>query len=184
MLDGVLPVRENEEVTRRAFATRYATRDPRGDRRRVERENLFVPATRRAQGVAVHPIGLPRLLHREHRPERRLHIRCSHGQHSPKVLIHKVADGPYRPKVLRQRQHRPTLRDALLHEVVHLDVGPPKAVDALLRVADHEETAGARQHLAPVVPLHWIAGQEQADLRLNRVGVLKLVHQEMLPSRA
>ena len=70
--------------------------------------------------------------------------------------------------------------------VVDGDVGAAKAVDRLLRVADHGEPPGRRRELAPVLVGRdrLIAGEQQGELGLDRVGVLELVDQHDLVAAA
>ena len=57
-------------------------------------------------------------------------------------------------------------RELPAHAPVGLDVGATKPVDRLLRVADDEQLA---RH---------VAGEEQQDLGLDRIGILKLVDED------
>ena len=69
--------------------------------------------------------------------------------------------------------------EAIADLAVDADVGAAEAIDRLLRVADNEETAGNRRRGAPI-RRGWIRGGEQhQDLRLQRVGVLELVDEDM-----
>ena len=69
--------------------------------------------------------------------------------------------------------------EQLAHFPIRLHVGAPEAVDRLLRVADDEQLARHRGDAAPVA-LGGIRGaQEQEDFRLQRIGVLELVDEEM-----
>ena len=63
------------------------------------------------------------------------------------------------------------------HALVRLDVGAPEPVDRLLRVADDEERAGRGNEAAPVLFHEVFPRQIKEDLRLNRIGVLELVHE-------
>ena len=61
---------------------------------------------------------------------------------------------------------------------VDADVGPPEPVDRLLGVADDEQLPRRRPDPAPV-PFRRIAGgEQQEDLRLQRIGVLELVDED------
>ena len=70
--------------------------------------------------------------------------------------------------------------DQPLHLLVDRDVGAAEAVDALLGVADHEQLAGREADARPFGRgrRRGVFGQEERDLRLERVGVLELVHQD------
>ena len=61
---------------------------------------------------------------------------------------------------------------------VSVDVGAPEAVDRLLRVAHHQQSARRRGGVRPVVGLV-LGGEQQHDLGLQRVGVLELVDQDV-----
>ena len=66
---------------------------------------------------------------------------------------------------------------------VDADVRAAEAVDRLLRVADEEQRAGPWTR-APPVGLPVVVGREQQeDLRLQRIGVLELVHEDPLEAR-
>ena len=66
---------------------------------------------------------------------------------------------------------------------VDADVRAAEAVDRLLRVADEEQRAGPRAR-APPVGLAVVVGREQQqDLRLQRIGVLELVDEDLLEAR-
>ena len=61
-------------------------------------------------------------------------------------------------------------------------IGAAEAVDGLLRIAHHEQLARRRHGLAPVA-LRRIGGrQQQQDLGLQRIGILKLVDEDALVS--
>ena len=86
-------------------------------------------------------------------------------------------------KFWRDRGHHagaPGLRaDQRLDLVVEGDVGAAEAVDGLLRVADHEELAGLELHLPPRRGARLALAEVEDDLRLQRVGVLELVDEEV-----
>ena len=69
------------------------------------------------------------------------------------------------------------------HLVEQGDVGAPETVDGLLGIADDEQLAGLETHGAPVVGGGAPLGQQEDDLRLQRVGVLELVDQQIVESR-
>ncbi len=66
------------------------------------------------------------------------------------------------------------------------DVGPPEAVDGLLRVAHHEKVPGRHLHLRPMerrqpASESGIGGRDaHGQLDLDGIGVLELVEQESL----
>src|SRR5207253_1075472 len=54
-----------------------------------------------------------------------------------------------------------------------------EAVDRLLRIADQEELARNRAHAPPVAGGRVVRREEQENLRLQRVGVLELVDEDV-----
>ncbi len=68
----------------------------------------------------------------------------------------------------------------LVDAAVDADVRPPESIDRLLRVADDEELAGDGSDLPPIRNGGIVRGQEQQDLRLQRIGILKLVDEQTL----
>ena len=64
--------------------------------------------------------------------------------------------------------------EPLTERVVDPDVGATEPIDRLLRIADDEQRARADRVAACVV-----AGQQQQQLRLKRIGVLELVDQDV-----
>ncbi len=74
---------------------------------------------------------------------------------------------------------RPAREQELLHVLVERDVRPAEAVDGLLGVAHHEQLPLRRPRRPPANLRGIVAGDEQQDLRLQRVGVLELVHQHV-----
>ncbi len=84
-----------------------------------------------------------------------------------------LADGLDASASARLRPHQ------VLDLVVHGDVSPAEAVDGLLGVAHHEELAGLEHDPPPRVGLRPALAEEEDDLRLERIGVLELVDQEI-----
>ena len=81
--------------------------------------------------------------------------------------VHELLDSRHAAITGRQLQDAPaTLGDPIANPPVRADVGAAEPIDGLLRIADDEEPAGH------------VVGQEQEDLRLNRIGVLKLVDED------
>ena len=96
--------------------------------------------------------------------------------------VDPVDDGVGRAEVGRQRGSRSAPMLAGGGEV-RGDVGPPEAVDRLLRVADDEQPAGQRPQRRRCRAAGWpsgVGGQADGDLELDRVGVLELVEQQPL----
>ena len=71
------------------------------------------------------------------------------------------------------------LGEQVLHVMVEDDVGAAKAVDRLLRIADHEELARSRPHPPPAGLVRVVGRKQQQDLRLERVRVLELVDEQV-----
>src|SRR6266478_5604045 len=67
--------------------------------------------------------------------------------------------------------------------LVRLDVGSAEAVNRLLRIADEKQLARHRPDAAPVAFSGIVGREQQQDLRLERIGVLKLVDEQMREAR-
>ena len=62
------------------------------------------------------------------------------------------------------------------------DVRPPEAINRLLWIADDKQFAGRRTDLIPI-GLSRIAGRKQdEDLRLHRIRILELIHENVRES--
>src|SRR5262245_46308992 len=59
-------------------------------------------------------------------------------------------------------------------------VGAAEPVDRLLRIADHIELAGCRCGFPPISLARIGSGKQEQNLRLERIGVLKLIHEDSL----
>ena len=70
-------------------------------------------------------------------------------------------------------------KKALLDVFIERDVRAPEAVDRLLRIAHQEELPGNRADRAPVCLCGIVGGEQEKDLGLKRIGVLKLVDKEV-----
>ncbi len=78
-----------------------------------------------------------------------------------------------------QLQDAPAARRELIADVpVGAHVGAAKPVDRLLRVADDEELARYRAHGWRIGGERVVGREEQHDVRLHRVGILKFVHED------
>jgi hypothetical protein len=77
------------------------------------------------------------------------------------------------------QQLRPYVTKALLHLLVESHIGAPESIDRLLRIADQKELAGDGSDGAPICFLGVIGGEQQEYLRLERIGILKFVDEEM-----
>ena len=113
-----------------------------------------------------------------------LRVEVEHvGEHVVDPLHHRRGGAEVLADDLRRPGRRRLTRDEPLHLVVHADVGAPEAVDGLLGVADHEQLAGLEHHVAPVVRPGLALAEEEDDLRLQRVGVLELVDEQVAEAR-
>ena len=75
------------------------------------------------------------------------------------------------------------LAQPLTDLVVHGDVGAAEAVDALLGIADDGELAGGQGQLVEPARTRAVLAQVEHDLRLQGVGVLELVDQQVIEAR-
>ena len=66
----------------------------------------------------------------------------------------------------------------LVYAAINSHVGAPETIDRLLRVADQKELPGNRANFAPVRLSGIVGRQQQQDLGLQRIGVLKLVDED------
>ena len=107
------------------------------------------------------------------------------GHDGRKRGVHERLNLGNAAKARRQVEERcaPVL-DAPAHFAIDGHVGAAEAVDRLLRIADQEEPAGQRPRLAPVGLARIVGGEEQEDLRLQRIGVLELVDEDPLEALA
>ena len=133
----------------------------------------------RRHAIAVHAVGALSRLHGRERREGSLHRRTRCRKVLLEVRIHERRDRVYRAEVADQPQHGALLRHPPLHHLVRLDIGAAEAVDALLRVAHHEERSGPECHAPPVNAFGGIRREQEADFRLDRIGVLELIHQQV-----
>ena len=65
------------------------------------------------------------------------------------------------------------------HVLIHPNVGSAEPVDRLLRIADAEELARLGRDPLPVADGGIIRREQQQNLRLQRVGILKLVDKDV-----
>src|SRR5690606_10580216 len=100
--------------------------------------------------------------------------------------VHQLRHRWARAEIRREAEH---LAEAALagikappHLLVERDVGTPKTVDALLGISHHEEGTHPGARRAPVTRgavVRRSSGKEEEKLRLKRVRVLELVHQDV-----
>ena len=188
---------QHQEVARRALAAVDPGPDPACEHRRFEARRVLI-APRPGHVVVeypLRPIGLSWVGH--HRREARLAVGFLPGEAVGIVedLVDQVGDGLARAEVGDESEHRAELRETGAHLVVDGDVGAPEAIDALLRVPDHEERAGARDHGEPVgwrrvvvrrpcrvrlrPRFHGLGCEQEEEFGLDGVGVLKLVDEDV-----
>src|SRR4029077_9431709 len=77
------------------------------------------------------------------------------------------------------KQFRAGLVKAGLHLLVERDIGAAEAVDRLLRITDQKQFAWNGMRAPPVRSGRIVRCQQKQDFRLQWVGVLKLVDEEM-----
>ena len=82
-------------------------------------------------------------------------------------------------KTLPQLDEPGAALDQLLADLsVDVHVGATEAIDRLLRIADQEQLAGHGIDMLPARLARVLRREEQEQLRLQRIGILKLVHEE------
>jgi hypothetical protein len=79
----------------------------------------------------------------------------------------------------QMEQFRANTKKALLDVFVERNIGSPETVDRLLRIPHQEELARNRAGNAPVCLSRIVGGEQEEDLGLKRIGVLKLVDKKM-----
>ncbi len=129
--------------------------------------------------VEVDAIGRAGRIARVHQGERGLTGRVG-SEDVLEAIVDELLDRLRRAEVLGELQHLTHAGELLLGRGIGLEIGTAEAIDALLRIADDEEGAGPWGDRAPVAALGRVGGEEEADLGLNRVGVLELIDQEAL----
>ena len=94
--------------------------------------------------------------------------------------IHKLLNIGNGAEAAREADESDT---ALLQRIANLpvehQVGPAELVDRLLGIADQEQFPGLRPDLLPIRFGRIVAAQQQQDLDLQRIGVLKFVDEQM-----
>jgi hypothetical protein len=94
--------------------------------------------------------------------------------------IHETLDRRDRPEARGEVDTRRAARyEQLLDRLIGADVRAAEPVDRLLRIADDEELARRRRRVLPAANGRVRRRQQQDDLRLQRVGVLELVHEDV-----
>ena len=58
------------------------------------------------------------------------------------------------------------------------DIGAAEAIDRLLWIADDEELTGDRTNSIGIADARIVGGEQQQNVGLNRIGVLKLVDED------
>ena len=205
---GLLPG-EHQKVARRALAAVDPGPDPAREHRRFETRRVRL-APRLGHMVVedpLRPVGRSRVGH--HGREASLAVGLLSGEAVGIVedVVDQVGNGLARAEVGDEREDRAESPEARAHLVVDGDIGAPEAIDALLRITDHEERAGARNHGAPVCrpggavgrrlrmarllpvvgrprsgilrPRLGLGCEQEEQLRLDGVGVLELVDEDV-----
>ncbi|AOG02868.1 putative ATP-dependent exodeoxyribonuclease domain protein (plasmid) [Bosea sp. RAC05] len=96
--------------------------------------------------------------------------------------VHELQDRAARAEVRRDREHvgRVLSRDGLARGDIGPDIGAAEAVDRLLWVTDEEQGAGPKGSRRPVTrAVDILSAEPPEDFRLEGVGVLKLVDQDV-----
>ena len=93
-------------------------------------------------------------------------LKASRPKNLRKHRIHPGDDRGLAPKVLPKLERRSRLSQLVAGPGIHLNVGPAESVDALFRIAYHKQLTGH------------IATQRHHNLALDRIGILKFVHQQ------
>jgi hypothetical protein len=121
---------------------------------------------RRAPGGEPHVGGLAALhVARHQRLERGVHHRLDAGQ---------------RAEAGRELDElRAVPQQVALDALVQRHVGASEAIDALLRITDHEQLARQRARLERLALVRAIGREQQQDLGLHRIGVLELIDEHM-----
>ncbi len=102
------------------------------------------------------------------------------GKDALEDLVERFRERGSRTEARRQVENPPVPgEDAALEALIERDVGPPKAVDRLLRVSDDEERARLGRQLPDVARVRSRRRQDEQQLGLERIGVLELVHEEV-----
>ena len=191
--DVPLPSREEEEVLRlcRAASAVFAVRDletashgpgdPARDLVRARVDRFGIPPRVRRRDHPESSVDVTRL--RLDGFERRpccLRLGGDSGKDALQDLVERFRERGSRTEARRQEENLPVPgEDAALEALVERDVGPPKTVDRLLRVADDEERARIGRQLPDVARVRSRRGQEKQELGLERIGVLELVDEEV-----
>ena len=95
-------------------------------------------------------------------------------------LVHEIDHAGRAAEVFRDIQHS-AIREStnhLPHFLINGDVRPPEAVDGLLGVAHEKQTGVLQQHPAPVGGVS-LTREQEYQLHLQGVGILKLIDQKM-----
>ena len=174
---------EHQKIARPALSLLDARANPAGEDVRLQARRI-PRSPGLGHGVAEHalgPAGLARM--RDHGRETGLSVRFLPRKAVRMVehLVHHVGERLARAEVGGEQENRAERLETGAHLVVDDDVGAPEAVDALLGVAHHEEGSRPGDDGAPVggPPSVGLRGEQEEELRLDRVGVLKLVDQHV-----
>ncbi len=78
-----------------------------------------------------------------------------------------------------KRKSYAALREAVAQLTVEHHVRAAKAIDRLLRIAHEEQLAGSRAGGEPVGDVRVVGGEQEDEFGLHRIGVLKLVDENV-----
>ena len=114
----------------------------------------------------------------------RLEGECVAGHDRLKRVVHARLDLRYRAKA-RIQVHEPGAQrcEPIADLPIDAHVGPSKTVDRLLGIADEEQRARPRPGASPIRLGVVVSGEQQQNLGLQRIRVLKLVDEDPLEAR-
>ncbi len=93
--------------------------------------------------------------------------------------VHELLNRPHTAVARRQLQHAAATRLDLPADLpVRADIGAAETIDRLLRIADDEELSRNGTDGAGIADARIVGGEEQQDVRLNRIGILELVDED------
>ncbi len=97
-----------------------------------------------------------------------------------KRRVNQLLDRTQRPKAGGQLNHaHAALLQRIANFPVQHHVGTAELIDRLLRIADHEQLPRFGRDLQPVRFAGIVRGEQQQDLGLQRIGILKLVDENV-----
>ena len=96
-----------------------------------------------------------------------------------KCRVHESLDLRHAPVAGRQLHMTSTVSLKLGADVpIRRDVGASEPVDGLFRVSDDEQLSSERRDTAGIGVARIVGGQQQQDIGLDRIGILKFVNKD------